>query len=334
MKKGEKGLFFRHQCRCSLTYKQIQDKYKNLADWEMRNRKCEKMNRYKYSDLLLYEKRIRDLYSKLGLNFGDSNRISKYFKYLGEIEESRNLDKDKFRALIQKNRAKYYYSQFYVLEICKIVDALQNTKLDENILKEKLTHLVKGTYLLSEENINNTQARDTTFELSLFSFLYARNLQVKLCSPNPDLQLSTANFTYNIECKRPYTLESLERNIRKALKQLRKTRSGIGIPTMALSLEQVILGDDLILDTRDEHSALAFLDAILSRFSQDNLPMIRKICNYEPCLVLYCLSCLTGFKTDLPMAHTTFIIGNIYNFEQNLSDNIYNDLQIMLPSRN
>lgn len=292
------------------------------------------MNKYKYSDLLLYGKKVKDLYIRFGLNFDESNRISKYFKYLGEIEKSRTLDKDRFRALIQKNRAKYYYSQFYVLEIYKIIDALQNSKIDKFILKEKLTHLAKGTYLLSEENINNTQARDTTFELSLFSFLYARNLRVKLGNPNPDLQLSTTNFTYNIECKRPYSMKSLERNIKKALKQLRKTRNSVSIPTMALSLEQVILGDDLILDSKDEQSALTFLDATLSRFAQDNLPMIRKICNNEPCLILYWLSCLTGFKTDLPMAHTTFIIGNVYNFDQNLSDSIYKDLQIMLPSKN
>lgn len=292
------------------------------------------MNKYKYSDLLLYRKKVKDLYIKLGLNFDESNRISKYFKYLGEIEKSRNLDKDKFHALIQKNKAKYYYSQFYVLEMCKIVDALQNTKLDENVLKEKLTHLAKGTYLLSEENINNTQARDTTFELSLFSFFYARNLRVKLGSPNPDLQLLTDNFTYNIECKRPYSQKSLERHIRKALKQLRKTRNGVRIPTMALSLEQVILGDDLILDSKDEQTALTFLDATLSQFAQGNLTMIRKICDNEPCLILYWLSCLTGFKTDLPMAHTTFIVGNVYNFDQNLSNRIYKDLQVMLPQKN
>ena len=292
------------------------------------------MNKYKYSDLLLYKKKVKELYSKLGLNFDESNRISKYFKYLGEIEKSRKLNKTKFHALIQKNKAKYYYSQFYVLEICKIIDALQNSKLDKNILKEKLTHLAKGTYLLSEETINNTQARDTTFELSLFSFFYARNLRVKLGSPNPDLKLLTNNFTYNIECKRPYSPKSLERQIRKALKQLRKTGNGASIPTMALSLEQVILGDDLILDSKDEQSALIFLDATLSRFAQDNLPMIRKICDKEPCLILYWLSCLTGFKTDLPMAHTTFIVGNVYNFDQNLSNRVYKDLQIMLPQKN
>ena len=292
------------------------------------------MNKYKYSDLLLYKKKVKELYSKLGLNFDESNRISKYFKYLGEIEKSRKLNKTKFHALIQKNKAKYYYSQFYVLEMCKIIDALQNSKLDKNILKEKLTHLAKGTYLLSEETINNTQARDTTFELSLFSFFYARNLRVKLGSPNPDLKLLTNNFTYNIECKRPYSPKSLERQIRKALKQLRKTGNGASIPTMALSLEQVILGDDLILDSKDEQSALIFLDATLSRFAQDNLPMIRKICDKEPCLILYWLSCLTGFKTDLPMAHTTFIVGNVYNFDQNLSNRVYKDLQIMLPQKN
>lgn len=290
------------------------------------------MKKYKYSNLLFYEGKIKDLYSRLGLTFSDSNRISKYFEYLKKIEKSRKLGKDKFNALIKKDRAKYYYSQFYVLEICKIIDALLNAKLAENILKEKLTYLAKGTYLLSEENINNTQARDTTFELSLFSFLHAKNLQVKLDNPNPDLQLSTTNFTYNIECKRPYSLKSMEKNIKKALKQLRKTRNNVDVPTIALSLEQVILGDDLILDTKDEQSALAFLEALLIEFYQDNLPMIKKLCKNEPCLVLYYLSCLTGFKNDLPMAYTTFIVGNIYDFDSNLSEKIYQDLQIISPS--
>ena len=87
------------------------------------------MKKYKYSNLLFYEGKIKDLYSRLGLTFSDSNRISKYFEYLKKIEKSRKLGKDKFNALIKKDRAKYYYSQFYVLEICKIIDALLNTKL-------------------------------------------------------------------------------------------------------------------------------------------------------------------------------------------------------------
>lgn len=291
------------------------------------------MKRYKFSELLKYESKIRKLYLKLGLNFSSSNRISKYFAYLKEIEEMRGSDKNTFSKFIQKDKARNYYSQYYVLEICNIVNAIEGSKQDERILKEKLIDLAKGTYLLSEETSNNTKARDTTFELSLFSFFYSKNLNIKLTDPNPDLQLQSDNFTYNIECKRPNSIKSLEKQIRNAVKQLKKTSSRNSVPTIALSLEQVLLGDDLILDSRDRTNALSFLDATMYEFLNINLPMIQKICGDEPCLILYYLSCLAGLKSDFIMANATYITGNLYNFEANLSDLIYKDLQIMIPQQ-
>ncbi|MDO8460222.1 MAG: hypothetical protein Q7S74_03880 [Nanoarchaeota archaeon] len=291
------------------------------------------MKRYKFSDLLEYEGKVRELYLKFDLNLSSSNRISKYFSYLGEIEKTRKLDKDIFSKLIQKDRAKYYYSQYYVLEICNIVNSIEGSQQDERILKGKLIDLSKGTYLLSEETSNNTKARDTTFELSLFSFFFTKGLNVKLTDPNPDLQLQTNNFTYNIECKRPNSVNSLEKHIRSAVKQLKKTNNTNCVPTIALSLEQVLLGGDLILDSNTQVSALTFLDATLYEFLNNNLPMIQKICKDEPCLVLYYLSCLSGLKDDFIMANATYITGNLYNFEEDLSNRIYNDLQIMIPKQ-
>ncbi len=289
------------------------------------------MKRYKFSDLLLYEEKVKSLYLKFGLGFNSSNRISRYFAYLSDIEKNRKLNKASFSQLFQKDKAKYYYSQYYVLEICNIIDAIENSSQNGKIIKEKLIDLSKGTYLLSEESSNNTKARDTTFELSLFSFLRARNLDIKLCDPNPDLQLVSDNFTYNIECKRPHSLKSLEDHVKKAVKQLKKSDGKNVIPTIALSLEQVLLGGDLILDSRDEISASKFLNATLFTFLQENNKLLGKICGDEPCLILYYLSCLAGFKTDVPMANATFITGNIYNFESSLSNSIYEDLTKMIP---
>lgn len=291
------------------------------------------MKRYKFSDLLEYENKIKELYIKYSLNFSSSNRISKYFSCLREIEKTRKLDKDTFSKLIQKDKTKYYYSQYYVLEICNIVNAIEGSQQDEKILKEKLIDLAKGTYLLSEETSNNTKARDTTFELSLFSFFFSKNINVKLVDPNPDLQLQTNNFTYNIECKRPNSFKSLEKHIRSAVKQLKKTNNMNSVPTIALSLEQALLGDDLILDSSTQVSALTFLDTTLYGFLNNNLPMIRKVCGDEPCLILYYLSCLSGLKDDFIMANATYITGNLYNFGENLSNRIYQDLQIMIPQQ-
>lgn len=289
------------------------------------------MKRYKYSDLLLHEEKLKKLYQKYGLGFNSTNRIARYFKYLREIEEGRKLDSQSFGKILQKDKAKYYYSQFYVLEMCNIINSLERLPQDEKTIKIKLANLAKGTYLLSEENPNDTKARDTTFELSLFSFLQARGLKVKVCDPNPDLELKSKKYIYNIECKRPQSANSLEKHIRKAVKQLRKSTGSNVVPTIALSLEEVILGDDLILDSRDEQTASNFLNATLEAFLRLNLKMIQKVCGNQPCLVLYYLSCLAGFQTNIPMANATFITGDIYNFENELSSSIFSDLNTMIP---
>ena len=289
------------------------------------------MRRYKFADLLLHEEKVKKLYQKYGLGFNSANRIARYFKYLREIEEERQLDNQSFGKILQKDKTKYYYSQFYVLEVCNIINSLESRPQDEKIIKEKLVNLAKGTYLLSEENPNDTKARDTTFELSLFSFLQARGLDVKICDPNPDLKLKSDKFTYSIECKRPQSINSLEKHVKKAVKQLKKSVGGNVVSTIVLSLEQVILGNDLILDSKDEKTASNFLNATLEAFLRINLKMIQKICGDEPCLVLYYLSCLVGFKTDIPMANATFITGNIYNFESGLSNSILRDLNAIIP---
>lgn len=287
------------------------------------------MKKYKFSDLLEYEAKINSLYSKFKIAFNELNRINQYFQYLKKIESERlKGNKEKFKSLINSNKAKFYFSQFYVLEVCNIIDAIEELKPSDHILIEKLRNIVQGNYLLSEENVNNSIARNTTFELSLFSFFHSKNLHVELCHPNPDISLNLSKFQYSIECKRPFSYESLEKNIYKAIKQLRRHSNSDRIPTIALSLDQVLLGKDLILDTKDEKSALLFLEKTVFEFSQHNQKMVNKICDKDPCLILYYLSCLIGFRTDLPMANGTYIVGNIYNFKNDIADKIKEDVVV------
>ena len=218
------------------------------------------------------------------------------------------------------------------MEICNLVDALERRPQEKTIIKNKLVDLAKGTYLLSEENPADTKARDTTFELSLFSFLQARGLDINICEPNPDLRLKSEKYTYEIECKRPQSVNSLEKSIKKATKQLGRSSGNNVIPTIALSLDQVLFErKDLILDSKDETSASNFLNTTFELFLRDNLKMLQKVINNKSCLVLYYLSCLVGFKTDIPMANATFITGNIYNFEDELSHSVFEDLNALIP---
>lgn len=290
------------------------------------------MKKYKFSDLLSYENKVRNLFDKYHLGFNSTNRIARYFKYLREIEEGRKLDSQDFKKIIKKDKTKYYYSQYYVLEICNLVDSISKHPQNKSIIKNKLIDLAKGTYLLSEENPTDTKARDTTFELSLFSFLESKGLNVKMCEPNPDLNVKSSKYVYSIECKRPQSAKSLEKNIKKAARQLNKSANDKVIPTIALSLDQILFErKDLILDSRDETSALNFLSVVLENFLRNNVGMLGKIFGNKSCLALYHISCLVGFKTNLPMANATFVVGNIYNFENQMSHSIFEDLSVMIP---
>ncbi len=276
------------------------------------------MKRFKFSDLLTYEKRTEDLFIKYGLKLHTNSRIKQYFQFLKEIELMRSANKEEFGKFIEKNQVKYYFSQHYVGEIQNIIESLESIEIDSNLIKEKLLKWSKGTYLLSEENIDDTSARNTTFELDLFSFLNNLGIKTRFGEINPDLISSTSEYTYNIECKRPASLKSVERNLKKALKQLRKPSNPTGISTIALSLDKVLLDDDLIFHSKNEKQALESLEKILKRFMDLNQNSIRKIVGNDSCVIFYYLSILAGFDDEsLPMANARYMIGNVYNFNNN-----------------
>ena len=283
------------------------------------------MKRYKFSEIIEYEDRVKELFIKCGISLNNQSRICQYFSYLRDLEVARTRSNQAFHDFLEKDKAKYYYSQYYSLEIRNIVEALEQTDQDINLFKSKLLNLSDGTYLLSEENPSDTSARNTTFELSLFAFLHNLGTQVELNEPNPDLRVSTSQFTYNVECKRPSSENSVEKNIRKAWKQLRKPSVPDGVPTIAISLDKVLINDDLIYHSISELAALGGLDNLLYEYAQKNQPMINKIVNSDSCVVLYYISCLSGFENkNLPMANATYMIGNIYNFKD---ESIYDDLE-------
>lgn len=288
------------------------------------------MKRHKYSDLLLYKDKIESIYSKFGIGFNQTNRIAQYFNYLNDIEEYRISNTRLLDELIKKDKFKYYFSQYYLLEICSIIDAIESSLQDEKILKNKLFDLAKGTYLLSEESSKNTKARDTSFELSLFSFLHKKGLNVRLYDPNPDIRLITSKFTYDIECKRPFSYKSLEKHIREAKRQLEKSAEIDVVPTIAISLEQVLFGNapgiDLILSFKDSDSALSSMDKKLYEFLRTNNSLLGKILGKKQYLVLYYISCLSELKNEGMMANVTFITGNVFNYDNVLANSIVEDL--------
>lgn len=286
------------------------------------------MKKHKFSNLLLYRKKYASLFNELNLRLSPHSRINQYFDFLEKKEQTRIKQPQEFSKLINSNRAKYYYSQFYTGELQSIFDALEANPQNSQILKDKLSDLAKGTYLLSEENISDTSARNTSFELLLFSYLHERGAEVFLRDPNPDLEVITSNFVYDVECKRPSSEKTVEKNIRKALKQIRKRKLvSDNVPVIALSLDKVLLNDDLVYHSKNEETSLLGLERLLLNYLKHNRYTLSKVLGNTPCVVLYYLSCLAGFDdTSLPMSNATYMIGNVYEFEPELSQKIFNDL--------
>jgi len=288
---------------------------------------------YKYSELISYQNTIENFFLKHKIELSPTSRIIEYFNYLKIIEGKRTSDKKSLNKLIREDKAKYYFSLFYVLDIYKIINSLDKASQSKTIVRKKLLDLMKGTYLLSRENSDNTKARNTGFELSFFSILYSGGLAVKLCDPNPDIELKSNSFTYNIECKRPQSVRSLEKNLKGAMKQIRKMGLSATkqIPVIVLSVDKIFFDrNDLILNSKDEKTARSFLEGKLRDFSKNSLRTVNKVIGDGQCIVISYLSCLVDLRNYGFMSSANFIDCNIYNFEKNLSNCIYSDLKTLL----
>lgn len=292
------------------------------------------MKKYTFSELLQYENTLKELFIEHGIRFNSTNRFARYFKYLKEIEKIRTQDIQSFTMIVEKDKAKYYYSQYYVLDTYNLINSLRKRPQDKVILKKKLLNITKGSYLLSEEDASDTLARDTSFELNLFSFLVSNKFDVKICEPNPDLRILGNKCTYDIECKRPQSMKSLKKNLKKAVRQLDKYSKPIDvIPTIAISLDQILFArQDVILSADNEETALKFLKKTLMTFSEENAQTITRLIRENSCLVLYYLSCLAGFKNEAPMANATYIVGNMYNFENTIKNSVYKDFMSLIQN--
>jgi len=150
-------------------------------------------------------------------------------------------------------------------------------EVDDGILKIKLTALIKGNLLRIEESEinNNSVARNTQFELFLFSQLRLVGIKAELCDPNPDVKAYINGRTYFIECKRILRLTntSVNTNAKKALRQLnehmdRNNESQFGI--VALSIQRILAKPEEILNSPTQQTGLDYIQKQSHDFIEQN----------------------------------------------------------------
>jgi hypothetical protein len=105
---------------------------------------------------------------------------------------------------------------FEALEIFEILTAFEGETSDA--LRTKVARAVSGPVSPLAEQPKNSEARNTMFELSLAAGWKNKGLDVEL--GEPDMRVTVESRAFRVECKRPFSENSVRANIRGAHSQL------------------------------------------------------------------------------------------------------------------
>jgi hypothetical protein len=234
-----------------------------------------------YQVLADSETEFNRVLSRLGIPLSHTDRIHIAFALVSELAELVSLYRtsgiDEKWAAHEKKYKKGEPTQALldIREVANFIPFLH--EINDEILKTKLTLLIKGNLLRIEESEvnNNSVARNTQFELFLFSQLRSVGIDAELCDPNPDVKVFINGRTYYIECKRilRLTATSVNTNSKKALRQLnehmdRHDESQFGV--VALSVQRILAKPEEILNSHTQQSGLDFIQNQSYDFIEQN----------------------------------------------------------------
>ncbi len=166
---------------------------------------------------------MRKIYTDTIEKMGIRNRINANNRFF----QAFNLIEEWHRVVVQRGDLADFLERrspdktlhFALQETTEMIRALQYLDPNDSLAKEKL--ILASSGVLHPRDETDTVARNTQFELSLYSSLRRSGYDARLCDPNPDIQVSCNDVFYNIECKRAFSPTQIDRNFSKAAKQLR-----------------------------------------------------------------------------------------------------------------
>ena len=141
-------------------------------------------------------------------------------------------------------------------------------------MKKKLRDILRISTTYNETELNN-RARNTLWELNLFSRLKNAGMFATLADPNPDVLFHASKRKYFIQCKRIFSNKerALRQIIKDAVKQLQKDledkeENNFGI--IALSLERPFAEIISIIQASSELEGKSNLAELLKIFIKDH----------------------------------------------------------------
>lgn len=205
--------------------------------------------------------RAREWFESIGVSTSRT-RLEEIEKYLHEILNHRNPDTNPFNAYHQAPEAYQILSDAAsFVRIATGLESMPSHLLPRGVLRDSL----RGPIALSaESNPNATDPRNKFVELELAAHCSHTRLDIV---DFDDLKFIFEGTRYVIECKRPFSPNTLEANIEKAYDQICKRLEEGNRGIVAIAVEKVFHLDGRFheIESADDLSRIAKAVAVAFR---------------------------------------------------------------------
>jgi hypothetical protein len=165
-----------------------------------------------YAEILESLTSLEALLRTGGLRDGELTRLQSHRSSVARIEEARlagNLD--------GIDRDQTLWSLIESTEFADIYRGMST--YDPRLLAEKFKLILKGPDHPRNESDATNLARNTAFELNVAARLRSRGFDISL-HHNPDILCKLQDVEVLLQCKRPFSIQNIPRNITRAADQL------------------------------------------------------------------------------------------------------------------
>lgn len=222
-----------------------------------------------WDDTLLETQNILSYLENLGITTARNSRIGKYFSayesFLEVTRGERNLDLS--LALKMLN------AQVEIHMLKKIVKAAEVSS-NADLWKQRLIQITSGAESPIDES-SSASARDFQFESFIGAVCELSGYGVSF--DEPDLVIRDSREVFSIAAKRPRNEKNIEKNIKKAIRQIREAK----IPSLVALDISFALQPEKCINTNDISGVRLMVEHITDRFVMNNYKLLRQLCSGE-----------------------------------------------------
>lgn len=219
-----------------------------------------------YQEITLFVDQAEEALSDIGIRFHPNSTLGVLFKQTRALStnwETNRTDDGGLKRLIDANHAN------------RIAQAIVAVKGDPNA-RNCLLRVAKNNMDLSEREIS--QGKDALWEIELLANLRRHDINAALIDP-PDIVANFGFGDYSIACKKVYSHNSVENQVRRACQQIESSRR----PGMvAINLDDLAPAQ-VFLTMKNVSSAMNLLAQFIKEFIDQHRQKLEKFLERSRC---------------------------------------------------